>query len=153
MAGTTTSSIGAAIAVEGLLLQLGTGTPIIYTTVCNLSDFSEANKSDVVEVTNVGDKYKRRIATLLDIGVCKAKLFWVMTEPTHMNAITSAIDGLRYLWINQILAPFQVVYPTSPVVNDKFYCYITSFAITGKTGGVFEAEIEFTPNDGNPTLA
>jgi hypothetical protein len=148
----STSGIAAAIAVEGFVLQIGQGSPVSFYSVCNIQDWNEANKSDVVDVTNVGDKYKRRISTLLDIGVCKAKLFWVMTEPTHANAISGAVAGLRYLWIQQILTAFQVVYPMSTQPVDRFNCYITSFSITGKVGGVFEVEVEFTPNDGAPLL-
>ena len=149
---TSTSAIAAAIAVEGFVLQVGNGSPVSYQSICNIQDWNEPNKSDVVDVTNVGDKYKRRISTLLDIGVCKAKLFWVMTEPTHQNAIANAISGLRYLWINQILTPFQVVYPNGVQSVDRFMCYVTGFAVTGKVGGVFEAEIKFTPNNGAPVL-
>lgn len=149
----STSGIAAAIAVEGLVLQIGTGSPLVFNSICNIQDWNEPNKADVVDVTNVGDKYKRRISTLLDIGVCKAKLFWVMTEPSHENAITGAIDGLRYLWIQQILTAFQVVYPMTTQPVDRFYSYITGFAITGKVGGVFEVEAEFTPDDGAPLLA
>jgi hypothetical protein len=149
---TSTSGIAAAIAVEGFVLQLGQGSPVSYFSVCNIQDWNEPNKADVVDVTNVGDKFKRRISTLLDIGVCKAKLFWVMTEPTHDNAIAAAVTGLRYLYLNQVLTPFQVVYPMSTQPVDRFMCFITGFAITGKVGGVFEVEAEFTPNDGAPLL-
>jgi hypothetical protein len=150
---TSTSAIAAALAVEGFVLQIGVGSPVSYSSVANIQDWNEPNKSDVVDITNVGDAYKRRIPTLLDIGVCKAKLFWVPTEPSHQNAINGVIKGLRYLWINQILTAFQVVYPNLGQSVDRFQCYVTSFMVTGKVGGVFEAEIEFTPNDGNPTLA
>lgn len=149
---TSTSAIAAAIAVEGFVLQIGSGSPVSFSSVCNIQDWDEPNKADVVEVTNVGDKYKRRISTLLDIGVCKAKIFWVMTEPSHQNAIAAAIAGLRSIWTNQNLVPFQVVYPNSVQSVDRFMCYVTSFSITGKVGHVFEAQIEFTPNDGAPLL-
>lgn len=148
----STSGIAAAIAVEGFVLQIGQGSPAVYASVCNIQDWNEPNKSDVVDVTNVGDQYKRRLSTLLDIGVCKAKLFWVMTEPTHQDAIASAISGLRYLWRTQALVPMQVVYPMSTQPVDRFMAFITGFAITGKVGGVFEVEAEFTPNDGAPLL-
>lgn len=149
---TSTSGIAAAIAVEGFVLQLGQGSPVSYTSVCNIKDWDEPNKSDVVDITNVGDSYKRRIPTLLDIGVCKATVFWVMTEPTHENAITGAVSGLRYLWQKQILTPFQVVYPNAVQSVDRFMCYVTGFQVKGKVGDVFTADIEFTPNDGAPLL-
>jgi hypothetical protein len=150
---TSTSAIAAAIAVEGLVLQIGNGqSPQGYNSICNLQDWNEPNVSDVVDITNVGDNYRRRIPTLLDVGKCMFKIFWVPTEPTHMNAITGAITGLRYLWIHQILSSFQVVYPDVNQSVDQFTAYVTSFKITGKVAGVFEGEIELTPNTGAPIL-
>ena len=149
---TSTSAIAAAIAVEGFVLQVGNGSPVVFNSIANVQDWNEPNKADTVDITNVGDQYKRRISTLLDIGVCKAKIFWVMTEPTHQDAITGAISGIRYLLFNRILTPFQVVYPNSVQSVDRFQAYVTGFAITGKVGAVFEAEIELSPNDGAPSL-
>jgi hypothetical protein len=151
---TSTSLVAAAIAVEGLVLKIGNGaSPQVYNAICNVQDLNEPNVSEVVDITNVGDKYRRRIATLLDLGKMKFKIFWVMTEPTHQNAVNAGIQGLRYLWINQLLTAFQFVYPNQNQSYDSFYAYVTSFTISGKVGGVFEAEIELTANDGNPQLA
>jgi hypothetical protein len=151
---TSTSLVAAAIAVEGLVLQVGNGaSPQVFNSICNLQDWNEPNVSETVDVTNVGDNYRRRIATLLDLGKMKAKIFWVMTEPTHQDAVNAGISGLRFLWKNQILTQFQVVYPNQNQSIDRFLAYVTSFSISGKVGGVFEAEIEFTANDGAPTLA
>lgn len=153
---TSTSSIAAAIAVEGMVLQIGNGSsPQVYNSICNVQDWAEPDSSEVVDITNVGDSYRRRIPTLLDLGKMKFKIFWVMTEPTHANSIQGGITGLRYLWRNSILTAFQVVYPVSATQQavDQFAGYITGFSITGKVGGVFEAEVEFTANTGAPVLA
>jgi hypothetical protein len=151
---TSTSLVAAAIAVEGMVLQLGNGaSPQVYNSICNVQDWNEPNISEVVDITNVGDKYRRRIATLLDLGKIKFKIFWVMTEPTHQNAVNAGIQGLRYIWINQLLASWQVVYPNQNQSIDQFAAYVTSFSISGKVGGVFEAEIELTANTGAPVLA
>jgi hypothetical protein len=151
---TSTSLVASAIAVEGLVLQIGNGaSPQVYNSICNLQDWNEPNTSETVDVTNVGDQYRRRVSTLLDLGKMKAKIFWVMTEPTHENSVNAGVSGLRYLWQQRILTSFQVVYPNNVQSVDRFMCYVTGFQITGKVGGVFEAEIEFTSNDGAPTLA
>lgn len=151
---TSTSTIAAAIAVEGVVLQMGNGaSPQAWTSLCNLQDWNEPNQAETVDVTNVGDKWRRRISTLLDMGKMKAKVFWVMTEPTHENSVNAGVSGLRYLMIQQILTVFQVVYPNSVQSIDQFAAYVTGFQITGKVGGVFEAEVEFTANTGNPVLA
>lgn len=148
----STSTIAAAIAVEGLLLQIGDGgSPEQYQTIANVEDWDETNKSDVVDVTNVGDEFRRRIATLLDMGPMKFKIFWVMTEATHWNE-PGAVDGIRYIWRHRILAAWRVIYPNGLQSSDSFLAYVTNFHITGKVGGVFEAEVELNPNDGAPSL-
>jgi hypothetical protein len=148
-----TSSIAAAIAVEGLLLQLGNGaSPQVYNTICNVEDWSLPMKADTVEVTNVGDEFKRRISTLLDLGPAKFNIFWVMRETTHQNSIQSGITGLKYMWRHRILGAFQAVYPDAGQSVDQFLAYVTNYSETGKVGGVFKAEIELSANDPAPLL-
>ncbi len=80
----STSAIAGAIAVEGMQIKFGNGaSPEVFTTVCNVSDITLPLTADVVDITNVGDMWRRRISTLLDMGKIKFKVFWVMTEPTH----------------------------------------------------------------------
>ena len=59
--------------------------------------------------------------------------------------------GLRYLLINSLLRDYQAVYPDGNLSTDAWPAYTTSFAITGKVGNVFEAQIE-TANSGPPSL-
>lgn len=148
----STSAVAAAIAVEGFQLQFGNGaSPEVFTTVCNVADFQLPLVGDTVEVTNVGDKWKRRISTLLDMGSMTFKVFWVMTEPTHENVVTGAIRGIRYLFINQILTNCKAIYFDGLSSTDTFPAYVTKFDIQGKVGGVFEASITLT-NSGPPVL-
>jgi hypothetical protein len=145
----TTSPLAAGIAVEGLLLQLGNGaSPEVYTTIANVQDWNEPLKADTADVTNVGDAWRRRIATLLDMGAMKFKVFWVMAETTHWN---QGVTGLRYLLTNRILGNWQIVYPNAQASTDVFTAYVTGFSVTGKVGGVFEAEVELS-NNGQPVL-
>lgn len=148
----STSILGSATAVEGLLIQVGDGaSPQVFTTVANVTDFSEPVKADTVEVTNVGDHWKRRITTLLDMGSISFNIFWMMLDSTQDNVGTGPAGGLRYLMINSVLADWQVVYPDGSDSTDSFAAYVVSFAITGKTGDVFRAAITLA-NDGAPTL-
>lgn len=148
----STSAVAAAVAVEGFQLQFGNGaSPEVFTTVCNVSDFTLPLTGDTVEITNVGDKWKRRISTLLDMGKMSFKVFWTMTEPTHENIVTGSIRGIRYLFINQILANVKAIYPDAGSSTDAFPAYVTSFSISGKVGGVFEATVELM-NSGPPTM-
>lgn len=150
-----TSLLGPAIAVEGTLIQLGNGaSPEVYTTIANATDVTLPLINETVDVTNVGMSWRARIPTLHDMGKIAYKLFWVMTEPTHENAITSGVSGLRYLYFNQILGNWKIVYPfpTNGTAFDIFQAYVTSFSITGKVGGVFEAQVELSSNGTTPTL-
>lgn len=152
----STSTIASAIAVEGFVLQAGNGaSPLGWITMANIQDWNEPNMSEKVDVTNVGDNFRRRIPTLLDMGPVTFKVFWVMTEPTHQNAYSVAIGsgGFRYMWRQQLLVNWQAVYPNTNQSVDQFAAYVTSFKITGKVGHVFEAEIELSPNTGSPVLA
>jgi hypothetical protein len=150
-----TSLLGPAIAVEGTLIQLGNGaSPEVYTTIANATDLTLPLINEAVDVTNIGMSWRARIPTLHDMGKIAYKLFWVMTEPTHENAITAGVSGLRFLFFNQILGNWRIVYPfpaMSPA-EDLFAAYITSFSITGKVGGVFEVNIELSSNGNTPTL-
>ncbi len=148
-----TSQLGAAIAVEGLLLQLGNGaSPQVFNTISNVKDWSEPNISETTDVTNVGDEFRRRIATLLDLGKVTFKIFWVMTEPTHFNGISAGITGIRYMWRHRTLGAWQAVYPNGVQSVDQFLAYVTSFKVTGKVGDTFEADIELSTNDPAPLL-
>jgi Lambda phage tail tube protein, TTP len=147
-----TSLIAPAIAVEGLLIQLGNGaSPEVYATIANATDLTLPLTAETADVTNVTNTWRARIATLKDMGKISFKIFWVMTEPTHMNAITSGVSGIRYLFYNSILGNWRTVYPDGNQSADIFPAYVTGFSITGKVAGVFEATIELS-NSAAPTL-
>jgi len=149
-----TSPIASAIAVSGLLLQVGNNSsPETMQTIANVTDVALPVMSEVVDVTNVSDTWRRRFPTLLDMGKISAKIFWVMEEVTHRNAVNGGLvgAGLRYLLINRLKRDFQLVYPDGNSSTDAFAAYTTSFAITGKVGGVFEASMEWS-NDNAPSL-
>jgi Lambda phage tail tube protein, TTP len=144
----STSSLGPAYAVEGLLLQVAPdSTSTSFITIANVTDVTLPLAATTVDVTNVGDTWRRRITTLLDMGKITCKIFWMMTDPSHENVA----GGLRYIFVNRILAAFQFVYPDGLDSTDAFDAYVSGFNITGKVGGVFEATVEFS-NSGAPTL-
>lgn len=150
----STSPIGPAIAVEGLLLQMDNGSsPDTFATIANATDLSLPIMTDTVDVTNVGDSWKRHFPTLHDMGKINFKIYWVMEEVTHRNSAGGGTvgAGLRYLLITSQLRNFQFVYPDGNLSTDAFAAYVTEFAITGKVGGVFEATITLS-NSGAPQL-
>ena len=144
-----TSPLGPALAVEGLLIQVGNGSsPETFSTIANATDLSEPVATDVVEVTNVGDSWKRRLPTLHDMGKIGFKVYWQPEDSTHNNG-----TGLRFFLINSLLRDYQFVYPGDPAAppTDAFPAYAVEFAIMGKVGGVFEATVTLA-NSGAPSL-
>jgi hypothetical protein len=153
-----TSIFGHGIAVEGMLLQMDNGaSPDSFVTIANVTDISIPVIADVVDVTNVGDNWRSRIPTLHDMGKIAFSIFWQMEDPTHNNAVGggSIPSGLRYNLINNQLRNYQLMYynlTTGLFVGvDAWPGYVTSFAITGKTGSVWMAKIEIV-NSAAPSL-
>lgn len=154
----STSPIGAAIPVEGLLLQVANSSSSPYTlfTVANVADFTLPLGAKTADVTNVGNVWEAMIPTLKTYGKITLKIFWVMEEVTHRNSAGggAVATGLRYLFLANppILREWAFMYPDGNNSTDAFLAYVTSFNITGKVAGVFEATIELTANDQNPSF-
>ncbi|HET9304873.1 MAG TPA: phage tail tube protein [Candidatus Sulfotelmatobacter sp.] len=149
MAGSSTSPLGAGIATQGLQLLVGNASsPETFEIIANATDLKVPTLSEVVDVTNFGDLWRRRMPTLLDMGKITFKIFWVMEDPSHNN---STPYGLRYLLINRILRDWQISYPPGNVQTDAFPAYVTQFEVTAAVGKDFEASIELS-NSGAPSL-
>lgn len=138
-----TSSIADHISVSGLLLNVSNSgsSPDSFFTVANIGDLTVPLAATEVLVTNVSDTWVRRVPTLLDMGKVTLKLFWVMEEPTHRNGAGGGgvATGMRYLFMQKLLRDWQAIYPDGNNSTDAFQAYVTSFSISAKVGGVFEA--------------
>jgi hypothetical protein len=154
--GNSTSPIAASLPITGLQLSIGTaGSPDTLNIVANQEEYNQAMKSTVVMVTNVGDQFVRRQPTIVDPGEPTFKVFWIPEEASHRNSPDSGTvtAGLRYLLIKRLLRQVEVQYPADPNGNspaDSFLAFTTSFGITGKVAGVFEANITLGISDQNP---
>lgn len=149
-----TSPLGSALQVVNLQLLVGNAaSPESMQQIANATDLSIPIIADVVDVTNLGDTFHRRVATLGDMGKITFKIFWIPEEVTHRNSAGggSVGAGLRYLLINRLLRDWQFIYPDGNDSTDAFAAYVTMFSITAKVGGVFEAQVELS-NDGQPQL-
>lgn len=150
--GTGTSAIAAAIAVEGLLLNVGNGSsPETFYTVANVSDVTLPLAAKTVDVTNVSNNWMAEIPTLLTMGKITFKIFWVMEEVTHRNAASPA-KGMRDLLLNKTLADWQLVYPDGNSSTDAFKAYVVECSSAMKVAGVFEMSVSLTANDQNPSF-
>ena len=153
MAGSSTSIYGAGVGTAGLLLMVGNASsPETFEIIANASELKLPTIAEVVDATNFGDLWRRRIPTILDMGKIGFKIFWQMEDPSQNN---STPYGLRYLLLNRILRDWQVGYPNGAggavASTDAFPAYVTSFEITAAIGKLFEAQIELS-NSGQPSL-
>ncbi len=148
----STSTFGAQLGTEGVLIQANTGSPAAFATICNAYDWTMPTKANTVETTNFGDAWIRRFPTLLDMGNITFKVYFIPLEPTHNNTAASTTTGLRYLMINKVLTTFKIVYPDGSASSDSFPAYVTDVSIDGKVGDVFHGSIQLS-NNGAPTLA
>ncbi len=149
---TQTSTFGAQLGTEGVLIQANIGSPAAFATICNAYDWTMPTKANTVETTNFGDAWIRRFPTLLDMGNITFKVYFLPLEPTHNNTLASTTTGLRYLMLNKILTNFKIVYPDGSSSSDTFPAYVTDVSIDGKVGDVFHGSIQLS-NNGAPTLA
>lgn len=140
-----TSTYGPDLAVAGLGIYGGTGSPEVSTQIANITDITLPIMCDTIDVTNVGDLWKRHVPTLLDMGKITMKIFYIPKDATH-----NATAGLIYLMINRLISTFTIVFPDGQS-NWSFPAYVTEFAVTGKVGGAFEATCTLS-NSGAPTL-
>jgi hypothetical protein len=149
-----TSPLGSALQVVNTQLLVGNAaSPETMAQIANATDLVLPVIADVVDVTNLGDIFHRRVATLGDMGKITFKIFWIPEEVTHRNSAGggSVGAGLRYLLINRLQRDFAFVYSDGNNSTDAFPAYVTMFSITGKVGGVYEAQIELS-NNGQPQL-
>ena len=152
------SPIAASLPVSGFQIRVGTaGSPESFSYIANVQDYNRAQKSTVVMVTNVGDLFVRRQPTIVDPGAPTFKIYYIPEETSHRNSVNggTVTAGLVYLQLQQLLRDWQAQYPPDPEGNspeEAYKAFVTDFGITGKIGGVFEAQVTLGINDGNPTL-
>ncbi len=73
----TTSTFGAQLGTQGLLIQANIGSPAAFLTVANAHDVTLPTKANTVETTNFGDAWVRRFPTLLDMGKVTFKVYFI----------------------------------------------------------------------------
>lgn len=144
----STSTLGPGVPVSGAILNIGNGmSPDTWSQIANAAEFKMPVINETTDVTNFGDFFRRRIATLSDMGKVSFKIYWEMTDPSHANVS----GGLRFVLVNKLVRDFQIIYNNGTGANDVFPAYVTGFMVTGAIGKVWEAEIELS-NSGPPTL-
>ncbi len=150
-----TSPLGSYLAVRGLLIKVGTGnSPQAESTVYNASNLKLTMKSKVVDVTNFGDYFQRQVPTLAMLGPMTFDVFYQPLDPSHANQLgtSTQADGLIYMWINEVLGDWQILFPTATAATTAAAGYVTNVSIDAKTADVFRLSCEVTFNDGSPAI-
>lgn len=146
-------NVSPALAAEGTLLQVGTGaSPEAWTTIANVGDITgPQDTSTVVDITSHSSQapFRQKIITLLDQGQATFKLFWVPTNDTHRNALTGAVTGLRYNYINRLKQEYRLKY-TDGSSSDTFYAYVMELSQVAPVAGVYEMTVKLQTT-GAPT--
>lgn len=136
-----------ALAAEGTLLQMGNGiSPESWQTVANVGDISGPQfGSTIVDITSHSSQvpFRQKIPTLLDIGNLTFPCFWVMTNPTHMNALTGGFPGIRYAYFNRELIQIRLKY-TDGTSSDIINCYVTQLGQMAAVAGVYTMNVQIT---------
>lgn len=156
----STSVFGHALAVEGALLQMDNGaSPDAFVTIANVSDVSIPIVADTIDVTNIGDDWHARIATLHDMGKMTFTLHYQPEDPTHSSAAGggSVPSGLMYNLVHNQLRNFQLIFYNvtagANVATWAWSAYVTGFQVTGKVGGDWQAKLELVSNGTAPSLS
>ena len=157
----STSPLGPAVSIAGLLLQVDNGSsPDTFQTIANVDSITYPMTCETVDVTNVGNLWKAMFPTLHNMGKIAFKIFWIPEEVTHRNAATAGSTGAGLMWLflnanaagNAGLRDWQLVVPDGNDSTIAFEAYVTSFSIDAKVGNVFTASIELTNNGVAPSL-
>jgi hypothetical protein len=144
-----TAATAYGIPTSGMVLMVSNASsPETFEIIANVFSLKLPTSGEVVDLTEFGDLWRRRVPTLLDMGKIELKIYWEMEEITHRNA---AAYGLRYLMLNLIKRDWLITYPDGHSSTDAFPAYVTGFEVDGSIGKVFEATVELS-NSGVPSL-
>ncbi len=136
-----------------VLLLLTTASPASYNIVANLGDYTGPQEtSTVVDVSKHGDKFRRKLKTLLDSGILATPCWFDPSQPTHAGnaqALAELYQAQRALetWLVAFVDDAGVIVPASPA-NDgpqfTFNAYVTKFSLKEPVAGVYAADLELT---------
>lgn len=157
----STSPLGHALSVAGLLLQVDNGaSPDAFQTIANVGSIKLPASCKTVNVTNVGDLWEAMFPTLHSMGKISFDLFYIPEEVTHRNSPTVGSVGAGLMWLflnantaNKVgLRNWQFVLPDGNGSTIALAAYVTDFSIDAKTGDVFKATMELTHDGSNPSF-
>ena len=135
-----------------LLLQT-TDSPAAYNIVANLGDYTgPQSTSTVVDVSKHGDKFRRKLKTLLDSGILATPCWFDPSLPTHAGNSQALLELYQNqtaleTWLVAFVDDTGTIIPPSPANNGpQFYfnAYVTKFSLKEPVAGVYAADLELT---------
>lgn len=135
-----------------LFLQT-TDSPALFNAIANLGDFAgPQSSSTVMDVSKHGDKFRRKLKTLLDSGILATPCWFVPTEPTlagNPQALAELYQNQTALetWLVAFVDDAGVIVPTTGP-QFTFNAYVTKFSLKEPVAGVYSADVELTIDGG-----
>lgn len=110
----------------GTLLQRGSGEPVVYGTVANVSSIddlgAETDSLDVSALDSPGAA-REKVAGMLDYGQLSCEVNWDPSQPTHDH-----VTGIEKLQRDRETVPWRVVFTqVTPNIRVSFSGFIQSF--------------------------
>jgi hypothetical protein len=135
------SSVASALAALNTLLQFGDGeSPETFVTVPNVSDLKGPSLSvTIVDVSSNSntDRFRRKVATLIDSGMVTAKMFLIPSNPIHKQVLGFLQNGTVSNW--------RLVFPDSAGTIWNFpNSQVTKCGLSSAVAGVEEVDLEIT---------
>ena len=123
-----------AIKAQGTLFQLGTGSPLAYTTIAEIVSFNGPGGSvSVIDVTDLASSAKEKIAGMNDNGQLSFECNFIPTN-TQQAALKTAKEAGTQVKV-------KLVFTDTGTTEWTFDAIVTGFSITGAVDGVVKASV------------
>lgn len=123
---------GNAIKAQGTELQIGSGSPLTYTTIPEINSFSGPGGSvSVIDVTDLASAAKEKLAGLNDNGQLSFELNFIPSNAQHLALRTAKENGT-----NQ---SFKIIFTDD--TEWTFSAIVVGFSVSGAVDGVVKASV------------
>lgn len=124
-----------ALEAQGMLLQIGSGSPLAYATIKEIKTFSgPGGSATVIDVTDLSSTAKEKRLGLADEGQLSFTINYIPKDTQHALLRTNR-DA-------RTLTSFKLKFTdSSPVSTWTFNAYVQGFSVSGAVDGVVEANI------------
>lgn len=138
-----------AINAHGTLMQLGAGSPVVYTTIAEVGAITgPALARTVIDVTNMDSQgWTESIAGLAAGGTVSFEVNYIPTDPTQDGS-----TGVLSVFETGDLTPFKIVFPNAAATSWTFNAFVKTYSVDAPVDGKLAVKIDLEIS-GQPTLA